>query len=86
MSAVDDTYVAVAPVPDAPEIAPPPSYHCQLKDPVPPVTVDDNVAVCPLSIVTEEGSTEMEGVASTATSSASDAAVFGVGAALSVTT
>ena len=49
------------------------------------MTVDDNVTVCPLSIVAEEGSTEIEGVASTVTSSAGDAAVFGVGDALSVT-
>jgi hypothetical protein len=83
VSVADATYVAVVPVPDSPEIAPAWSYHCQLKGPVPSVTVDDNVTVCPLSIVAEDGSTEIEDAEFTVTASqAEDAKVE----SLSVTT
>jgi hypothetical protein len=55
VSAAEARYVAVVPVPDAPDIGPPVSYHFQLKVPVPPVTVAESVTVCPLSIVAEVG-------------------------------
>jgi len=42
-------------------------YHCQLKIPVPPVTVTDNVTVCPLSIVTDIGWVEIDGPGYTVT-------------------
>jgi hypothetical protein len=67
--------VAPVPVPVAPEIAPVWSYHCQLKDPVPPVTVAVKVAVCMLSTDSEDGSTENEGAGSTVTWSVGDCAV-----------
>jgi hypothetical protein len=40
------------------------------------VTVDDNVTVCPLSIVTEDGSTEIEGAGSTVTLAEPDGCEF----------
>jgi hypothetical protein len=49
------------------------------------VTVDDNVAVCPLSIVTDDGSTEIAGAGSTITVDAEEVCASG-DVALSVTT
>jgi hypothetical protein len=77
VSAAETTYVAIAVVPDASGIPDGllSSYHCHKYDPVPPVTVDDNVADCPLSIVTEERSTDIEGAESTVTETIDEVAV-----------
>jgi hypothetical protein len=83
VSATDAAYVAVVPVPDSPGIAPAWSYHCQLKEPVPSVTVDESVTVCPLSIVAEDGSTEIDGAEFTVTGSQAEDAEL---ESLSVTT
>jgi len=76
----------VDPDPDWPEIGPLPLYHCQLNVVVPPVTVADSVTVCPLSIVTEDGETRIEGAEFTVTWSTDEDALVGVGVVLSVTT
>ena len=75
VSAAENTCEVVAPVPDAPEIKPAPSYHCQENEPVPPVTVDDKVTDCPASITAEEGSTDIEGAESTVTTTLDEVAV-----------
>ena len=55
VSAADIRYDASVPVPDWPEICPFSLYHCQENDPVPPVTVENNVADCPLLMLIEAG-------------------------------
>ena len=36
----ESVYVAIGPVPEAPVIRPEESYHCHVKEPVPPVAVE----------------------------------------------
>ena len=86
MSAVLNACVAVSPVPEAPGIGPLLSYHCHANGPVPPVTVEDSVTACPLSMIAEEGWTETEGAVVVTTPVANDVVVEGVGEELSVTT
>jgi hypothetical protein len=75
LSAIAVVKVAVSPEPEVSIIGPLPSYHCQVNDPDPPVTVDVNVADCPLSMVAEVGSDRIRGAESTVTDTAFDVAI-----------
>ena len=55
MSAELNVAVAVADVPESPDMGPDLSYHCHENEPVPPVAVDVIVMDWPESIVTDEG-------------------------------
>ena len=53
VSTDESVYVAVGPVPEAPVIGPEESYHCHVKEPVPPVAVEVTTIDCPESIVAD---------------------------------
>ena len=59
--------VAVADVPESPDMGPDLSYHCHENVPVPPVAVEVIVIDWPESIVTDEGWEETEGLEYTVT-------------------